>query len=265
MYPSTIFFRLQSFFRHLTLTWQTPIVGIFLTAVSGGPVCALDPHIPHITSIFTAGICAIPALRCRSCIGSAWSFVSNEKGTFSLCHYVIVILLPLLMLLPCYVLFIAQEDGNREVGFSWARADPQALYTMSTIENLNSNATPFTVCGILHFLFFLFSYSRLLISPSLPCAACTNSDPYSSDKIYGFMGNSDDGAVCCPISCGQCGGGGCDRRGNDEEDCCIRAMLLAEPRVPYCPYANASAPCVLDRGKCLATQVHQLGLLRGSN
>ncbi|CAM9818929.1 unnamed protein product [Scytosiphon promiscuus] len=66
------------------------------------------------------------------------------------------------------------------------------------------------------------------------------------DGIEGYLGENDNGSVCCPTGCTQCGGAGCGTVGAGEDlgntDCCINGVLNNQE---FCSVTNA-APCVVD-------------------
>ena len=53
------------------------------------------------------------------------------------------------------------------------------------------------------------------------------------------------GAICCPASCGSCGGSGCGSRPGGAAKCCTGDI----PKDKICDGTNA--PCYLDNGKII--------------
>ncbi len=59
---------------------------------------------------------------------------------------------------------------------------------------------------------------------------------------------SADGAVCCPLSCGTCGGDGCGARPGGGADCCTGPILSSGAMC-----TEVEAPCVLDETRVTET------------
>lgn len=90
--------------------------------------------------------------------------------------------------------------------------------------------------------------------------------PYHADLaedtcyVEGIVGVSDDGVHCCPLGCGQCGGGGCGAipevnifpDGRDLPDnatawsyCCLGAFAEIEVQ---CGDPGVEPPCIIPEG-----------------
>ncbi len=85
-------------------------------------------------------------------------------------------------------------------------------------------------------------------APSIVSNAGTTCDfeytgPSVGDEIEGILGENDEGVVCCPLECGQCGGPGCGKAGDGNKACCVNGVLQNQP---HCMVEGA-APCVFDR------------------
>ncbi|CAN0475110.1 unnamed protein product, partial [Ectocarpus sp. 12 AP-2014] len=66
------------------------------------------------------------------------------------------------------------------------------------------------------------------------------------DGPPGIVGGNDDGSVCCPLACGECGGKGCSKNKPDGltgDDCCVSGILEHQQR---CSDPGATAPCIID-------------------
>jgi len=58
-------------------------------------------------------------------------------------------------------------------------------------------------------------------------------------ELAGIKGENDNGVVCCPPECGQCGGAGCGKADGGNKACCINGVLQNQP---HCYVEDA--PCV---------------------
>lgn len=80
---------------------------------------------------------------------------------------------------------------------------------------------------------------------------------YEGVGFSGIEGSNDNGSVCCPVGCGQCGGPGCYSSGVafglTNTACCINGVLNSADR---CSDTN-QAPCIID-GMFLAPKHHRL-------
>lgn len=70
-----------------------------------------------------------------------------------------------------------------------------------------------------------------------------------SNGLEGFEGTNENGSVCCPLGCNQCGGAGCGQsgagQGYDHTDCCINGVLNSYDGQKLCSVIPA-APCIMD-------------------
>ncbi|CAN0477411.1 unnamed protein product, partial [Hapterophycus canaliculatus] len=57
----------------------------------------------------------------------------------------------------------------------------------------------------------------------------TIADETCSNGVPGIEGSNDEGSVCCPIECGQCGNDGCHQAGLavelDNTSCCVTGVI----------------------------------------
>ena len=77
-------------------------------------------------------------------------------------------------------------------------------------------------------------------------ALCTPADETCSNDLPGFQ----HGVVCCPLSCGQCGGSGCENIAGTEgaSDCCSDVILTGGVMCDSTAVVPVVAPCVIGTG-----------------
>ncbi|CAM9871033.1 unnamed protein product [Scytosiphon promiscuus] len=69
-----------------------------------------------------------------------------------------------------------------------------------------------------------------------------------SNGVTGIEGSNDDGTVCCPVECGQCGTSECHQAGLavdlDNTHCCVTGVLVTKG---LCSESE-TAPCIIETG-----------------